>query len=754
MTYFSSATRRRLERIASEVAILGPRLFQLAADLPEMVSSEVTSYPNEPLPNDLVSSLTNALYLRFYCGLGRPLRQTSSGEDLLGPVQEANASVGGWDSGWQIVTQDIVGHAVVRSGTRTRLVALEDVHGADESDPNVGQVSIRRFQEDFKSQPGYYYAIGEALGDRYEDQVGIRIYLNLTADAAVTWMSWVTGKLNRFRVPFQFKVLRHPASFVRVDSGVIYVPRRHAGFACSLVTELAQSIGGLGDRTPIFARRIGCGISIADNPPGGGSFGLNRMKLVAEGHVDAWMGHNSNVPGRLKAIAARFRLSGLDPKRPWLNPGNTDVLLNRTVHRVCAKSGYGLTSWLGVSDRIGARLVRDAIWHRDQCTWLGWALVPEAAGSKPAVCTVGGDLYSGTAGIAIFLARLSAVTQDERQRVAAVGALQHAIAHTLKGRWGVGAYSGLGGILHAAIAVADACKCDEAATTMIRSLVEKLSMSQPDHTETDVLNGRAGAVRSLLYAAERGLDHDGRALQSAVRFGHEIIGLAERRDEKWSWNSTKTPTTKHLLGYSHGTSGIACALAQLFHATGDREFQRGAHAAWRYETSWFDATERNWPDFRMNAATTSASESQGGQFASSWCHGAPGTALALARQIALDPQSRPQLETVLTAALETTIASLSPQPRNVSGASFCLCHGIAGNADILLQIAYLAGRTDPDPVVLAAARAGMDRHHDSGNWPCGVPGGDETPALLLGLAGIGHFYLRLHDTSVPSPLIL
>ena len=40
-------------------------------------------------------------------------------------------------------------------------------------------------------------------------------------------------------------------------------------------------------------------------------------------------------------------------------------------------------------------------------------------------------------------------------------------------------------------------------------------------------------------------------------------------------------------------------------------------------------------------------------------------------------------------------------------------------------------------------------------WPCGVPGGGDTPNLLLGLAGIGYFYLRLHDpATVPSVLLI
>jgi lantibiotic biosynthesis protein len=40
-------------------------------------------------------------------------------------------------------------------------------------------------------------------------------------------------------------------------------------------------------------------------------------------------------------------------------------------------------------------------------------------------------------------------------------------------------------------------------------------------------------------------------------------------------------------------------------------------------------------------------------------------------------------------------------------------------------------------------------------WPCGVPGGGETPNLMLGLAGIGYFYLRLYDpATVPSILMV
>lgn len=37
-------------------------------------------------------------------------------------------------------------------------------------------------------------------------------------------------------------------------------------------------------------------------------------------------------------------------------------------------------------------------------------------------------------------------------------------------------------------------------------------------------------------------------------------------------------------------------------------------------------------------------------------------------------------------------------------------------------------------------------------WPCGAHSG-EVPGLMLGLAGIGHAFLRLHDAAVPSVLM-
>jgi len=51
------------------------------------------------------------------------------------------------------------------------------------------------------------------------------------------------------------------------------------------------------------------------------------------------------------------------------------------------------------------------------------------------------------------------------------------------------------------------------------------------------------------------------------------------------------------------------------------------------------------------------------------------------------------------------------------------------------------------------AHAGIERYAKRGHpWPCGMNG--DTPNLMLGLAGIGYFYLRLAIPAIPSILLL
>jgi hypothetical protein len=85
----------------------------------------------------------------------------------------------------------------------------------------------------------------------------------------------------------------------------------------------------------------------------------------------------------------------------------------------------------------------------------------------------------------------------------------------------------------------------------------------------------------------------------------------------------------------------------------------------------------------------------------------------------------------------------------------CLCHGWAGLGDVLLEGRRLAGVWGHRSVEAAQeiGEAGLERLGGR-RTPCGRSAEEQdTPGLLPGLAGIGHFYLRLHDPRVPSVLL-
>jgi lantibiotic modifying enzyme len=252
---------------------------------------------------------------------------------------------------------------------------------------------------------------------------------------------------------------------------------------------------------------------------------------------------------------------------------------------------------------------------------------------------------------------------------------------------------------------------------------------------------RAASLGCCSSPACRG---DERLLSAASLLGDDLLAAGQRSDAGLSWPTTSYPTHGNLTGFSHGAAGAGYALASLFARTGDDRARRAAAGAFAYEASLFDPATRNWPDLRAHAGTAS--------FATFWCHGAPG--IALSRLGALQVLGRGPYEAEALAAVETTMDSVSAALPTLSG-SFSLCHGLAGNAEVLLAAQAVLSPEDCSWRDLAhrVALAGIQRYGSGAEpWPDGTYGGT-TPNLFLGLAGIGLLYLRLHDPLVPTPLI-
>jgi len=106
-------------------------------------------------------------------------------------------------------------------------------------------------------------------------------------------------------------------------------------------------------------------------------------------------------------------------------------------------------------------------------------------------------------------------------------------------------------------------------------------------------------------------------------------------------------------------------------------------------------------------------------------------------------------------ALETTFVHTKAVLRAAAG-SYSLCHGLAGNAEILEKGYRILGSSSAKwhDLALEVASSGIERFGRPGQaWPCGTYEG-ETPSLMLGLAGAGMFYLRLHEPTIGSALLL
>jgi lantibiotic modifying enzyme len=134
-----------------------------------------------------------------------------------------------------------------------------------------------------------------------------------------------------------------------------------------------------------------------------------------------------------------------------------------------------------------------------------------------------------------------------------------------------------------------------------------------------------------------------------------------------------------------------------------------------------------------------------------WCHGAPG--IAISRMAIRRRLGDPDLDHDAHVALAETARAVR-QTLPAGGADHCLCHGLSGNADVLLE----AARSLPDPdgewmsLAHEVAERGVERYSNHDRlWPCGLGPGEE-PSLMRGLAGVGYYLLRMADPDLPTVL--
>ena len=392
---------------------------------------------------------------------------------------------------------------------------------------------------------------------------------------------------------------------------------------------------------------------------------------------------------------------------------------------------------------IGRRLQGLLIRGEDSMGWLGLDLIDEKHWML-APAPIG--LYNGIGGITHALDAVASVTADRSLADDVVMLYDYIVARSRRVTEAltepdvepstdltpVGAFNDIGGMIYVlAHAAARHGRADytEAALDLLPVLEPLVGIDR----NLDVVSGCAGLIMALESLESVAPGRGAAAL--ARRAGERLHATHREFDTGRGWVSPMNGGVA-LNGFSHGTAGIATALARL-HAVDPREEHRVAVAqALAYENATFDTEAGVWTDLRPD-------NPGGGTVMNAWCHGAPG--IGLSRHLllgvdghGLDPE---MLRSDRDRAAEVLYrAGWDGDPVTGFG-NHSLCHGDVGN---LLMLDAIAESSEIRERLPRLWRAMLTDGAENG-WLCGVPHGVESPGLMTGLAGIAWGLARKAD---------
>jgi lantibiotic modifying enzyme len=259
----------------------------------------------------------------------------------------------------------------------------------------------------------------------------------------------------------------------------------------------------------------------------------------------------------LGALAATACAGRATPRSPVPPPPSVDYLAHasaaaRYLRRLAVKTPHGLV----------------------------WRKSPDEPGSQSL------DLYHGSPGVALFLLELHRATGDTAALDEATATLAH-IAATWPDApeaWEIGLHGGLAGhafVMHALAGVTG----DATHRAWVTDSITRLDRAAPaiatggrGYAYLDVLYGDAGVILTLLAVA--GDDERARAL--AIALGDRLLGATAAPVATGKHWTMRPGDARELPNFSHGTAGVAYALARLYEVTREARFLDAAVAGADY----------------------------------------------------------------------------------------------------------------------------------------------------------------------------
>lgn len=286
--------------------------------------SNMNYTPKEERLN-LTNAITNQLYSKFYS-------HNTSGNDSLPSIAEralfmndlsaANCSTDGLDLYWKIYAVDQQGQAFAQKNgvLRQLLPNMYTYANPQQTQPIVNQyVHFHRQKENKKAQPVFYYV----YGNEYLNHSGAitRIYWHIKPEGATILVSEISNKLNFYKIPFNFKCLNHKMLYTRSDSAVLYFDKKHLTIIQMILPEIVQKMDAyLNDVIPLFTQQLAKGVSFAEDPGNGQSFGMSRCQAISEALVEGFQQKITDPKQFTNFVLTYMESMGISRTDMHLNP--------------------------------------------------------------------------------------------------------------------------------------------------------------------------------------------------------------------------------------------------------------------------------------------------------------------------------------------------------------------------------------------------------------------------------------------------
>lgn len=471
-----------------------------------------------------------------------------------------------------------------------------------------------------------------------------------------------------------------------------------------------------------------------------------RFTVAADGiqFNDTYIGESAYIPGweRVTAKIQSLSESDLARQNDYIQTAcvseTPPVIADHSTSSTDSRTTQSTAVPTNVVERYLHDIPEQILQHAtdDQEGHMSWIIRTYSNNRWLDIQTSENGVYTGRAGIAIFLALLYKFQSNSMCQTGAIDALtplRKTLHRSERSASHLGNSDGIGSQIYALSKVGQLLDRPQVVDDA-ELAAEQLTADRIHSDEAfDVMNGCAGALLSLVALYD--LRPQEWIVRKAIACGEHL--LQHRIDTDTPYRAWASSLGTHpLTGMSHGTAGIAYALYRLFDVCGDDRFRRAGAEGLRYERTTYSSEQHNWPDLRGESPT----------YLDAWCYGRSGIGLSRLGIAAIT--ETPLVHEDITNALPHTTSTCAGFPDQ-------LCCGNAGRIDCLLRAAdYTNDRT-----YMATANRLLNRLlQRADETQCfALPGHTRTlynPSLFMGTAGIGYILLRQkYGTDVPCLLL-